>query len=647
MRHQQRITFTPPDASGFVMTRRLRPHRLPLLALLALAAVLLWLTPADSARAQAQGVVWSAKLTVDVSSSGQTIGCDNDSTFVDNCSAALSDDKFRYNGTTYTVREISQGDTTGNLSFYFDDGKGTSGAGNRIQGALSRLTLNVDGTALRVADAGAETGGPMGWGRRFSAWTDGQKVTLSLTAPVIRVTSVEYASSPPNGSYYRKGETLAVAVNFSGPVTAESEDMWVNIDIGGQREVAYLNAGSGTDRWIFTHEVYEIDVDTDGFTVREDRETSKGTQPGAYVVMGSKTEKKYRGTPVSFKLANFPNAGKGSHVVKGTESIPAPGYVSSATCNAAGTHCTVPYGWKPLPKHLREQPGASLRLMYVTDKTLATSTNISAYNTFVKNDVPSDSPLYELRSHIRAMANAQQGADLKTNTRTRAGDPGAWAPIFWVKGHHKKGKVADGYADLFDGSWDSSTVKGGKVSGPLGTLGHEPWVWTGSKSDGSPDVGTGYDNRLGATNSQRGKALTEGQELYADSTYASNDPQGVGETMYAITPILTVSQEPYKPEAPANLTATVGSGSVTLTWDAYEDPKKIWYYQYKWGKYWYEIMGIHYTATSWTLDENYGAWGEGPPYGKPLKNREYTLKIRAVSIDEIVGEAAEIKFTPN
>ncbi len=653
MKYQRRITSTPPDASGFVMMRRLRAHRLPVLALLALAlaaaAGLLWLTPADSAQAQAQSTIWSAKLTVGVDNTYH--GCDLNAQNFDDCSDALSDHKFRYKGTTYTVNTVfwySPG--AGAFRIWIDDGEDDANDGARIKNALDDLTLNVDGTPLAVADAVTETGGPIYWTYSPStAWTAGQKVTLSLTAPRITVTSVKYVSTPPNGSFYRNGETIAFAVNFSHPVEALSENMFLNLTIGREKEVAYLSAGGGTNRWLFTEVVDERDVGH--VAVRKDREVNRGnsvvTVPGAYVVMTAKTERKYRGTPVSFLLANIEQV---PHRVDGRVTVPAPGYVSSASCNAAGTHCTVPYGWKPLPKHLREQPGASLRLMYLTTgKTIATSTNISAYNTFVKNEVPSGSPLYELRSQIRAMANAQQGDDLKTNTRTRDTDPGVWTPIFWVKGHHKKGKVADGYADLYDGSWDSSTVKGGKVSSWGGSLGHDPWVWTGSKSDGSPDYkpGTGgYDRRLGATMTQRGKALSEGQELYGNNPYASNDhPLGVGEVMYAITPILTISEAPYVPEAPANLRATdCRNKGVTLTWDGYDEPKRIWYYQYKWGRYWYEIMGFSGKSTSWRLDENYGAWGEGPPYGKGLRAKTYNLQIRAISDDEIAGKAAKVTF---
>ena len=72
------------------------------------------------------------------------------------------------------------------------------------------------------------------------------------------------------------------------------------------------------------------------------------------------------------------------------------------------------------------------------------------------------------------------------NTRTRSTDTDA--PIWWVKGD----KVADNYADFYDGSWDSRSAKNEYGTTPI----NEQRVWTGSLSNGH-HPGSGYAGHFG------------------------------------------------------------------------------------------------------------------------------------------------------
>ncbi len=528
----------PPRTSGEGRLMRTAPlGRLSslLLPALALAAVvgLLWLTPADSARAQEKATVWSATLTV--SGSGNSFGCDLNAQGINNCSDQLSDDDFTYKGTTYTVKQAEWRSDLDQLFIWFDDGGSKSG--EEIKKALRKLTLNVDGTELKVTNAGTSTGGPIYLDYEPSSdWVVGQTVSLSLTggvrrsgAPSVWVESVDYASSPPNGTHYRHGETMAVAVNFSGPVKALSKDMWLRIELNDQTADLWLHSGGGTDQWIFAEVVDEVlhGNDTDGFSVIENPN-------GSWVGMTAKTANKY-GATVSFKLNGKINKQYQSrHQVKGGEKVPAPAQVTSVTCNASGDHCTVPYNWKYAPKSLKKQPGASFRLMYVTSSDIAGSfDNISEYNDLAQRAVPDGGAFHNFSTSIRAMANALNGENLKANTRTRLNsgdqraDPGAWDPIFWVKGK----KVADNYTDLYDGSWDSrkaTNESGDKYSGSHLN------VWTGSEHDGSP----AKDRRLGEDFPNYGNALSKSGALHSGSRPESNLLR-----VYAITPLLTVGSK--------------------------------------------------------------------------------------------------------
>ena len=137
-----------------------------------------------AAPAQAQSTVWSATLTVDVSSSNYYFGCRNRLTTnvrnrVDSCASttALTDDDFTYEGVTYTVTQllVYSGLGTDRLNIKFD------GLDARpAKSALKALTLKVDGRKFRIGDAG--TGGDtfLDWSGP-PRWTNGQKVRVTLT----------------------------------------------------------------------------------------------------------------------------------------------------------------------------------------------------------------------------------------------------------------------------------------------------------------------------------------------------------------------------------------------------------------------------------------------------------------------------------
>ena len=500
--------------------------------------------------------IWSATLTADRDSS--FYGCDNEKSSQDSCSdwRVLTDSAFSYRGTTYTVRRISRAPNSSYFTIWFDDGKSDSHNGARIQNALTRLTLNVDGTPFRISKAEPETGGPLNWPDYHPSpeWTDGRVVTLSLTQPdrskstststeTVWVTSVEYASSPPNGVEYRRGDTIAVAVNFSGPVTAVNDRLWIYLNLNGDGDAisqANLTAGSGTNRLIFTETVADGDLDTDGFTVPDQKINIGGVQWAAAgsVFYPPAHWRHYEHVNFAFRREGtslVDHTGQGNQKVNGSEA--------RVRCNADGSHCLVSRYWSMLPD--RVPVGRSFRLVFVTSgTTTATSTDVSAYNTFVQNQVAGIDAWTALKPHLRAVVNASAGDNLRTNTRTRldgksqAGDLGAWSPVFWAGGQ----RIANNLADFYSGNWYSSR-EGGRISGPRGqiipTSSNNPltWrIWTGSRSDGSP-----YSGYLaGHTNALYGLPLSRGDELSSGNAASSSN----GYRIYAITPLLTVVWEP-------------------------------------------------------------------------------------------------------
>ena len=147
-----------------------------------------------AAPAQAQTTVWSATLTVDYASSrdgSPAYGCDNGSSggpALDNCSTStvLTDDDFDYptGGTTYTIDRLNH--NAGGTPLYLGFSGVTAAAAKT---ALTGLTLTVgsgmSAKAFAIADATAPStsGSALSWSSAGLSWSDGDTVSLSLTAP--------------------------------------------------------------------------------------------------------------------------------------------------------------------------------------------------------------------------------------------------------------------------------------------------------------------------------------------------------------------------------------------------------------------------------------------------------------------------------
>ena len=181
---------------------------LPLLG----SAALLWPAPAE-----AQTTIWSATLTVDVSSNGNNGGCSSSpADGIDNCSTALSNDNFVYNGTTYTIRQVSVSRggrrNPNRRELYF-------GLTATIPSSLrSNATLTFGTTVLPFSSAVFIGVNPANSTAELSLtdgstlpWTDNQEVTVSLTVPPptlsasnITETSATLTRTHHSGTWYYK-----------------------------------------------------------------------------------------------------------------------------------------------------------------------------------------------------------------------------------------------------------------------------------------------------------------------------------------------------------------------------------------------------------------------------------------------------------
>ena len=149
--------------------------------------------------------------------------------------------------------------------------------------------------------------------------------------------------------------------------------------------------------------------------------------------------------------------------------------VLAAVGRATAQACVeVPITWPLKPSAIGR--GDSFRLLFITSGTLAPGSreDIGFYNQYVRT--------YAGFGHLsfRRYTNKFRvlGSTATVDARDNTGTTGTGVPIYWVNGH----KVADNYADFYDGSWDSFIAR--NEDGELIYRLQNVHVWTGSTSDG-------------------------------------------------------------------------------------------------------------------------------------------------------------------
>ena len=127
--------------------------------------------------------------------------------------------------------------------------------------------------------------------------------------------------------------------------------------------------------------------------------------------------------------------------------------------------------------------GDTFRLVFVTStKTLATSTDIGYYNTFVddvaNNVTVANSIVVSYGWTWKAIASTQTKSAINNTSTTGTG-----FPIYLVGGGNAQ--VADDYVDLWNGSLDNPVTRNQTGNNEL-TTGENNRVWTGTNSKQRP-----------------------------------------------------------------------------------------------------------------------------------------------------------------
>ena len=145
--------------------------------------------------------------------------------------------------------------------------------------------------------------------------------------------------------------------------------------------------------------------------------------------------------------------------------------------------------------------GDRFRLIFVTYQGHpATSTDIENYNTYVQSQANASNALAGIKTHSSSfrVLGSTADVDARDNTYTTYTDDEPGIPIYWLNGN----KVADDYADLYDGSWDDEanpTLRNGNTIPPT-------VIWTGSSTNGTESITTESVSRaLGKSYVQTGR----------------------------------------------------------------------------------------------------------------------------------------------
>ena len=291
-------------------------------------------------------------------------------------------------------------------------------------------------------------------------WTSGANHKVEGRAPA--VTEVAITSSPQDRGTYQADEVITTRLTIRDTVRVTGRP-YIELNINSVRRRAYYVGpiGTATSRLEFRYTVQSTDFDADGIGVYGTIHLNAGT-------IRSVEDPRQIGLTLRFEgLEN-----QVSHRVDGREiQIP-------TTPIACSEETVVAADWALKPDGV--DVGERFRLLFVTSNTgVMTSGDINHYNARVQERAKNNghSAIRNHSNKFRVLGSTST-VNARTNTCTRATD--ADAEIYWLNG----AKVADNYADLYDGSWDSNADRhaNGNENGATGISAE---TGTGTNSNGT------------------------------------------------------------------------------------------------------------------------------------------------------------------
>ena len=179
----------------------------------------------------------------------------------------------------------------------------------------------------------------------------------------------------------------------------------------------------------------------------------------------------------------------------------------------------VPHDWGLIPQGLG--PGDSFRLLFLSSGTRdASSSTIGDYDTFIQNAVAAGHT--DIQTHSSEFKVF--GSTSSDNAKDHTGTTGTGVPIYWLNGS----KVADNYADFYDGSWDnvgSSHVRnesGNTFASDSARLTH---IFTGTDTDGTGAEDSSQSRKLGNSGPVASGSQSSGSNPIRQSTREHDETQ--------------------------------------------------------------------------------------------------------------------------
>ena len=238
--------------------------------------------------------------------------------------------------------------------------------------------------------------------------------------------------------------------------------------------------------------------------------------------------------------------------------------------NGTAKPTLVPGDWSLIPTDL--SAGDQFRLIFISStKRNANPTNIATYNPFVQGLAAAGHTDIQAYSAGFSVVGCTADTDARDNTGTTYTNTDMGVPIYWLNGDHpNNAKVADDYADFYDGGWDEERQnKNRDESGANGpnTYTTTNFPFTGCKDDGTERFSGVNSFALGASSvivaRPNDSHITNGP-ISSNTAVNRSSPR----PFYGLSTVFQVATSAL-PGVPTRLMATgVGQTQIDLYWIA-------------------------------------------------------------------------------
>ena len=212
------------------------------------------------------------------------------------------------------------------------------------------------------------------------------------------------------------------------------------------------------------------------------------------------------------------------------------------------TTTEVPVGWSLKPAGLTA--GDQFRLLFLSStKRDGTATAIADYNTFVQTRAAAGHTDIQSYSTGFKVVGCTSAVDARDNTSTTYTSTDKGVPVYWLNGT----RVADTYADFYDGSWDDEANdknESGDDGPDTSQSANRPI--TGCDHDGTESFSGSSSRALGTSNVRLGRPNDSVMGTGPISS-GSNSGSSTTRSMYGLSAVFQVPEDTTPTEGPQHM----------------------------------------------------------------------------------------------